>query len=92
MERDNIELVVAALRKVPEKRLLLIEIVNQVGVKNGEMDYEKLLDLQPQLKMAATEAKVYAGHTARAISSLLELGGKADAGFGGDDNDEEGGE
>ncbi|MDP2659592.1 MAG: hypothetical protein Q8R28_02530 [Dehalococcoidia bacterium] len=73
-ESKDIEMVVAVLRKVPEKKLLLIEIANRVGVKDGELDQAALAQIQPEVELAIREAKEYAGFTSRAIGALLTMG------------------
>ncbi|GAH72625.1 unnamed protein product, partial [marine sediment metagenome] len=42
-EAENIERIVNALRKVPERKLRLIELANQVKITNGQLDYAELL-------------------------------------------------
>ncbi len=76
MESEDIELVVAALRKVPEQKLLLIDLVNRVGVKRGELDYMELAKVQPEVNLALSQAKAYAAETAVAIQALVGLGAR----------------
>jgi len=38
-QAEDIDRIVAALSKVPEKKLLLIQLVNSIPIKNGEFDY-----------------------------------------------------
>ena len=73
MESKDIDMVVAALRKVPEQKLLLIEIANRVGVKRGELDYFELAKIQPEVNLALSEAKAYAAQTAAATMALINL-------------------
>ena len=76
MESKDIDMVVAALRKVPEQKLLLIEIANRVGVKRGELDYFELAKIQPEVNLALSEAKAYAAQTAAATMALIGLGAR----------------
>ncbi|MDP2659923.1 MAG: hypothetical protein Q8R28_04255 [Dehalococcoidia bacterium] len=73
-EREDIEMVVAVLKKVPEKKLLLIDIANRVAVKDGELDQAALAEIQPEVERAISEAKEYAGFTSRAVGALLTMG------------------
>ena len=72
-ESDNIERVVLSLKKVPEKHLLLIELANSTPRKDGELDYEELASIQPEVNMAIAEAKMYGSHTLRAVDTLKKL-------------------
>lgn len=74
MESEDIEKVVAALNKVPEKKLLLIEIANKVKTVNGELDIVALAQIQPEVERAIAEAKEYSVQTSRAISALIAMG------------------
>ena len=71
-EKENIDKVVRALAKVPPKNLLLIELVNRY-MKDGELDYDALAEIQPQVNMAIAEAKMYGTHTMRAVDALERL-------------------
>ena len=72
-ESENIERVVKALEKVPEKKLLIIELVNQIPIQYGELDYVELADRQPEINLAIAEAKAYGSHTIMAVDSLARL-------------------
>jgi len=72
-EAENIDRVVTALLKVPEKKLLIIEIANTIPIVNGELDYRELADRQLAVNLAIAEAKVYSAHTLRAVDSLVRL-------------------
>lgn len=74
-ESENIDRVVAALLKVPEKKLLIIDLVNQIPLVNGDLDYTQLADKQPEINLAAVEAKVYGSHTLQAVDALVRLRG-----------------
>lgn len=77
-EAENIEKVVRALRKTPGKRLLIIDLANQVGRKGGELDYDELAKIQPQVNLAIAEAKMYGAHTLMAVDALKRLKARAD--------------
>ena len=72
-EAEDIDRVVTALLKVPEKKLLIIEIANAITIVNGELDYAELADRQLAVNLAIAEAKVYGAHTMQAVDSLVRL-------------------
>jgi hypothetical protein len=72
-EAENIDRVVTALLKVPEKKLLIIEIANTIPIVNGELDYNELANMQLNVNLAIAEAKVYGSHTLLAVDSLVRL-------------------
>jgi hypothetical protein len=72
-EAENINRVVTALLKVPEKKLLIIEIANTIPIINGELDSSELSDRQLEINLAIAEAKVYGAHTLQAVASLVRL-------------------
>jgi len=81
-EPEYIKRVVRALKKVPPKELLIIELVNRYTV-NGELDCEALAEAEPEVNMAIAEAKMYGAHTLRAVDTLERLEAKpADVGPG----------
>ena len=44
--------------------------------KGGELDYEELASIQPEINMAIAEAKMYGTHTLRAVDTLKRLGAR----------------
>ena len=72
-EAENIDRVVTALLKVPEKKLLIIEITNTIPIVNGELDDNELANCQLEINLAIAEAKVYGSHTLLAVDSLVRL-------------------
>ena len=72
-EAADIERVVAALKKVPEKRLLLIDLANRIPMKDGQLDYDTVTAIQPEVNMAIAEAKMYGTQTLMAVDSLKRL-------------------
>jgi hypothetical protein len=72
-ESENIDRVVTALLKVPEKKLLIIELANTIPIINGELDYRELSSRQLDINLAIAEAKVYGSHTLQAVDSLVRL-------------------
>jgi len=72
-EAENIDQVVLVLEKVPAKHLRLIELANQIPMKYGELDYAAVLDRQPEINLAISEAKVYGTHTIQAVDALIRL-------------------
>ena len=72
-ESEDIERVVAALKKVPEKRLLLIGLANRIPMKDGQLDYDAVTAIQPEVNMAIAEAKMYGTQTLMAVDSLKRV-------------------
>lgn len=72
-EAENIDMVVSALRKVPEKKLRIIDLANRIPIKNGELDPVHLATLQPEINLAIAEAKAYGNQTLQAIDSLIRV-------------------
>jgi len=72
-EATDIERVVAALKKVPEKRLLLIDLANRIPMKDSQLDYDAVTAIQPEVNMAIAEAKMYGAQTLMAIDSLKRV-------------------
>jgi hypothetical protein len=75
-EPKNNDKIIAALRTVQPKRLMIIDLVNRTKIVNGELDYQELLDKQLEVKLAIEEAKVYSAHTLQAVDALARLGNK----------------
>lgn len=71
-EAENIEKVVLALRTVPPKELLIIEMANRY-MKDGQLDYDLLAEDQPEVNRAIAEAKMYGSYTLRAVDTLERL-------------------
>ena len=78
-ESTDIERVVASLKKVPRKNLLIIELANRIPMKDGELDYEEVTRLQPEVNMAVAEAKMYGTQTLMAVDSLKRLAPRDEA-------------
>ena len=72
-ESADIGRVVTALKKVPEKRLLLIDLANRIPMKDGQLDYDAVAAIQPEVNMAIAEAKMYGTQTLMAVDSLKRI-------------------
>ncbi|MBI2851281.1 MAG: hypothetical protein HYX80_09655 [Chloroflexi bacterium] len=72
-EPADIEGVIASLKKVPEKRLLIIELANRLPMKDGALDYDAVAAIQPEVNMAIAEAKMYGTQTLMAVDGLKRL-------------------
>lgn len=68
-ETLDIERLISALKKVPAKRLLLIELVNRYTV-DGQLDYDALTEIEPEVNLAIVEAKMYGSYTLMAVDTL----------------------
>jgi hypothetical protein len=78
-EPEDIDRIITALLKAPEKRLMIIEIANTIPIVNGELDYAELTNRQLEINLAIAEAKVYGAHTLMAVDSLVRLRVKREA-------------
>ena len=72
-EADDIERLAEILRKVPEKRLLIIELANSIPIKNGLLDLNVLKAKQREINLAIAEAKAYGSRTILAVDALVRL-------------------
>lgn len=72
-EREYIQRVVESLQKVPETHLLLIELANRIRIEDGEIDYDEVNRIQPEVNLAIAEAKTYGSYTLMAVDSLKML-------------------
>lgn len=73
VENEGLDRVIVALKKVTEKHLLIIELVNRVISEDGQLDYETLESIQPEVNLAISEAKMYGAHTLIAVDTLKRL-------------------
>jgi hypothetical protein len=80
-EPENIERVVAALTKVPEKRLLIIELANRFALDDGMIDQQAVEASQAEVNLAVAEAKTYGAHTPNAVDNLRRLEAVSDVGL-----------
>lgn len=78
-EAEDIEKVVDALKKVPEKKLQLIELANRIPIKNGNLDIAVLSDMIPEVNLATAEAVAYGTQTIKAVQALVGLQGRSAA-------------
>ena len=72
-EADDIERLAEILRKVPEKRLLIIDLANSIPIKNGLLDLNVLKAKQREINLAIAEAKAYGSRTILAVDALVRL-------------------
>jgi len=72
-EADDIERLAEILRKVPEKRLLIIELANSIPIKNGLLDLNVLKAKQREINLAIAEAKAYGSRTILAVDALVRM-------------------
>ena len=72
-EPEDIDRIITALLKAPEKRLMIIEIANTIPIVNGELDYAELANRQLEINLAIAEAKAYGAYTMQAVDSLVRL-------------------
>ena len=72
-EAEDIEKVVNALQKVPEKRLLIIDLANSIPIKNGLLDLKVRAAKQLEINLAIAEAKAYGSRTILAVDALVRV-------------------
>ena len=72
-EVNEIEQIVRALKKVPEKHLMIVELARELVNGDGELDYDTTVERQREVNLAIAEAKAYSKATSRAIDSLRRL-------------------
>lgn len=75
-EANDIDRVFAALKKVPEKKLLLIELANSIPIKHGMLDLDVMAKKQREINLAIVEAKAYGARTLMAVDALVRMGSK----------------
>ncbi len=72
-EADDIERLAEILRKVPEKRLLILDLANSIPIKNGLLDLNVLKAKQREVNLAIAEAKAYGSRTILAVDALVRV-------------------
>lgn len=72
-EAADIERLTEILRKVPEKRLLIIDLANSIPIKNGLLDLNVLKAKQREVNLAVAEAKAYGSRTLLAVDALVRV-------------------
>jgi len=73
MKDELIPRLVAALRQVPEKKLLIFDLVRSVPVAGNELDADALIERQPEVNLAITEIESYTRQTHACIETLKRL-------------------
>jgi hypothetical protein len=73
---ENLDRIVEALKKVPEKKLRIIELANEIPIKNGDFDPKVLSDRLAEVELATREAAAYGAHTLQAVDALLRVPGR----------------
>ena len=72
-ETKDLDRIIVALKKVPAKQLLIIELVNSIPIKNGILDLKVISARQPEINLAIAEAKAYGSYTLLAVAALARL-------------------
>ncbi len=75
-KEDLQEKIIEALKKVPEKKLLIIELANSIPVSKGMFDPAEKTKRQLEINLAEIEAKSYGSHTIMAVEQLMRIKGK----------------
>lgn len=75
-EANEIEQIVQALKKVPEKHLLIIDLANSIPIKHGMLDIDVMAKKQRELNLAIVEAKAYGAHTLMAVDAIVRMRSK----------------
>jgi len=77
-EVNDIGRVIHALKKVPEKRLLLIELANSIPIKHGMLDLDVMAEKKREINLAVVEAKAYGAGTLMAVDALVRMRSKSE--------------
>ncbi len=64
---------VEAIRSVPPRRLLVMELAPRLFDERGDLRVEEAADRQPEINLAAAEVQAYARDTAAMAGVLREL-------------------
>lgn len=72
-ETATLDLICEAMETVPVKHLMIIDLAHRFNKGKGELDYEGLSKIQPEVNLAIIEAKMYGAHTLQAVDALLRL-------------------
>lgn len=70
---DTVDTIISALKKVPEKKLAIIELANQIPIVDGTFDPRVLSDKATEVKLAVDEATAYGTHTINAVNALIAM-------------------
>lgn len=70
MEADDIDKVIAALDKIPETHLMILDLAREMVKEDGQVDYDLLAAKQPEVNLAVAEAQAYSRSTKKAIEAL----------------------
>lgn len=70
---EQTEEIIEILRRVPEKKLSLIDLANKIPIKGGSFDVDAVMDMKPEINRAISEARAYSDRTKKAVSNLLHL-------------------
>lgn len=65
--------VVAVLRRVPARRLRIVELAQELLGADGELDVDRAAACQPEINLAVAEARAYARATQQAAEALRQL-------------------
>lgn len=65
--------IVSALRRVPEKRLLVFELAAELRLPDGTLDYDAAALRREELELAQSELDLYTRGTTRALRALHDL-------------------
>jgi hypothetical protein len=74
--REDVDIILKALEKVPEKKLLILDLVNRIPIKDGTLDYEEVSKHQLEVNLAIVEAKAYGARTIQAAEVLFRIRGR----------------
>ncbi|MBI4496622.1 MAG: hypothetical protein HY689_01825 [Chloroflexi bacterium] len=65
--------VVSIIRRVPEKRLRILELAAELLDEHGDLDPDAAAARQPELNLAVAEAQGYARATKQAVEAVRRL-------------------
>lgn len=76
------DVIVQVLRGAPEKRLRVLELVNELRDESGDLDLDAIGARQAEVNLALAEAKAHARHTAQAVDAIRRLAPRSTAPVG----------
>lgn len=75
MSKLTVSRIVAALRKVPEKRLAIMDLAPELVDEQGKVNVARCLDRQPEINLALIEVQSYVSATRSAAFALSHVSG-----------------
>lgn len=68
--------VIEALKRVPEKELLIFALARELVGADGQLDFERTVEKTPEINLAVAEARAYSRATQKAVEALRQIPAK----------------